>query len=99
MNGAPARLAGPFGVTYICLEGMRILDDHLMRAVKTRAADTGRTMTAIAEESLRAALAASPAAQRRTSWDWFTVKGEMHSRAARRSGRARGSTISPPSKV
>jgi len=47
---------------------MRILDDHLIRAVKTRAADTGRTMTAIVEESLRAALAASPAAQRRTSW-------------------------------
>lgn len=33
------------------------LDDELLRAAKTRAAETGRTLTAILEEALRAYLA------------------------------------------
>ena len=77
-------MADPFWVTDICLDDMVIcmrttldLDDHLMRAVKKRAAETGRTMTAIVEESLRAALTAPPAAKRRTSWDWITVRGKV----------------------
>ncbi|MGH7630321.1 MAG: YlcI/YnfO family protein [Gemmatimonadales bacterium] len=33
------------------------LDPHLLRAAKRRAADTGRTLTAVIEDALRAALA------------------------------------------
>ncbi|MGQ0735197.1 MAG: ribbon-helix-helix domain-containing protein [Acidobacteriota bacterium] len=51
------------------------LDDDLMKAVKRLAADTGRTMTAIVEESLRTALAVRPGAKRRVRWTWVTVKG------------------------
>ncbi len=39
------------------------LDPHLLKAAKRRAADTGRTLTAVIEDALRAALA-RPAGRR-----------------------------------
>ena len=61
----------------ICMRTTLDLDDGLMKAVKRLAADTGRTMTAIVEDSLRAALAVRPGTRRRTSWTWVTVKGKV----------------------
>jgi len=34
-------------------------------------------MTAIVEESLRAALAVRPGVKRRAAWKWITVKGRL----------------------
>jgi plasmid stability protein len=61
----------------ICMRTTLELDDGLMRAVKRRAADSGRTMTAIVEESLRAALAVRPGVKRRAAWKWVSVKGRL----------------------
>jgi len=61
----------------ICMRTTLNLDDGLMKAVKRRAADTGRTMTDIVEESLRSALAVRPGVKRRAPWTWVTVKGKV----------------------
>ena len=58
----------------ICMKTTLNLDDQLMRDLKSRAAETGRTMTEMVEEAVRALLAneveTSPAEFR-----WVTVRG------------------------
>lgn len=44
-----------------CMRTTVRLDDQLLRDAKTRAAQTGRTLTAVIEDALRAALARRPA--------------------------------------
>ena len=63
---------------FICMRTTLDLDDRLMKAVKRLAADTGRTMTAIVEDSLRTALAVRRGSNRRRApWKWITVKGQV----------------------
>jgi len=52
------------------------LDEHLLAEAKTRAADTGRTLTAVIEDALRASLARKPAAGTRRRTRLTTVKGD-----------------------
>jgi hypothetical protein len=59
----------------ICMRTTLDLDDRLVTAVKRLAADTGRTMTDIIEDALRAALRPPPARRRQPPWRWVTVKG------------------------
>jgi hypothetical protein len=59
----------------ICMRTTLDLDDRLVTAVKRRAADTGRTMTDIIEDALRAALRPPSARRRQAPWKWVTVKG------------------------
>ena len=63
------------GSMYICMRTTLDLDDRLLRAVKARAAETGRTMTSLIDEALRDHLARTsgdaPSAQLR----WLVVPG------------------------
>jgi predicted transcriptional regulator len=49
----------------MCMRTTLNLDDELLAAAKRRASETGRTLTAVIEEALAAALAARPARGRR----------------------------------
>ena len=51
------------------------LDDHLLAAAKRRAAESGRTLTSILEEALRAALQRQPARARPRKVALKTVGG------------------------
>lgn len=51
------------------------LDDRLMAAAKRRAADTGRTFTAVVEDALRQSLAPVRAPAKRTPVKLRTVNG------------------------
>ncbi|MBM3354272.1 MAG: DUF2191 domain-containing protein [Betaproteobacteria bacterium] len=51
------------------------LDDHLLAQAKARAAETGRTLTAVLEDALRASLARSAPVTRTTRIRLTTVKG------------------------
>lgn len=51
------------------------LDDHLLAQAKARAAETGRTLTAVLEDALRASLARSAPATRTARIRLTTVKG------------------------
>lgn len=51
------------------------LDDRLMRDLKRRAAETGRTMTDLMEEALREHLARASAPLADRDFRWTTVRG------------------------
>lgn len=51
------------------------LEDELMKAVKRKAAETGRTMTEVIEGSLRETLLRRPATKRAYRLRMVTVKG------------------------
>jgi hypothetical protein len=52
------------------------LDAHLLTEAKTRAAETGRTLTAVIEDALRASLARKSASSPRRQIDLTTVTGD-----------------------
>jgi len=60
---------------YFCMRTTLDLDDGLLRAVKARAAETGRTMTSLIEEALRDHLARVSPDAPRTSLHWVVVAG------------------------
>ena len=53
------------------------LDDDLMRAVKKRAAETGRTITELVERALRDLLAREQQARRGYKFRWVEVEGDV----------------------
>lgn len=69
-------------MTDICLNDMLIcmrttlnLDDNLMRAVKRRAAETGRTLSSMIEAALREMLEQGKKTKHSYRLRWVTVKG------------------------
>ena len=61
---------------FICMKTTLNLDDDLMRALKQRAAETGRTMTSLVEEAIREILAGH-SAPRTEEFRWVTVRGRI----------------------
>lgn len=61
----------------ICMRTTLNLDDRLMRALKRRAAETGRTMTELMEEALREMLARSSEPSKDREFQWVTVRGKV----------------------
>ena len=61
---------------FICMKTTLNLDDDLMRALKQRAAETGRTMTSLVEEAIREILARQ-SAPRIEEFRWVTVRGRV----------------------
>ena len=59
---------------FICMRTTLNLDDALMLAVKSKAAETGRTMTAVVEEALREFLR-RPEATEPYRLEWRPVSG------------------------
>lgn len=62
---------------FICMRTTLNLDDALMSAVKRRAAETGRTMTAIIEEALRDHLDRAQRPKGEFEFRWVTVRGKL----------------------
>jgi len=60
-----------------CMRTTLNLDDDLMRQARRRAADTGRTLTQVIEESLRDALAERAEAQSSFRLKWTTARGRL----------------------
>ncbi len=60
-----------------CMRTTLDLDDELMRAVKRRAADTGRTMTEVLEDALREGLRPPSVAGDGYRFEWKTVRGTL----------------------
>jgi hypothetical protein len=59
-----------------CVRTTIRLDDDLLRQTKAHAARTGRTLTAVIEDALRAALASRPSRRDRTPVRLPTFKGK-----------------------
>jgi predicted transcriptional regulator len=53
------------------------LDDQLMRTLKRRAAETGRTMTELVEEALRELLDRRPRPDEAREFRWVPVRGKL----------------------
>ena len=53
------------------------LDDNLMWLVKKRAAESGRTVTAVIEEALREAIASPARAKGKFRLQWVSVRGRL----------------------
>jgi len=62
---------------HICMRTTLNLDDDLMKALRKRAAETGRTMTELMEEALRALLAPRPAQREEREFHWVTCRGKL----------------------
>jgi plasmid stability protein len=62
---------------FICMRTTLNLDDQLMRTLKQRAAETGRTMTEMIEEALREMLARPVEPTERRTFSWVTVRGKV----------------------
>lgn len=62
---------------FICMRTTLNLDDELMRTLKRRAAETGRTMTEMIEEALREMLARPSQGREEREFRWVTVKGKV----------------------
>ena len=58
-----------------CMRTTLNLDDQLMRAVKRRAAETGRTISATIEEALRELLRRESRVERPHRFRWTVVAG------------------------
>ncbi len=61
---------------FICMRTTLNLEDNLMRALKVRAAETGRTLTSLIEEAIRESLS-RPSSQERGKFNWVTVRGRV----------------------
>jgi predicted transcriptional regulator len=64
---------------FFCMRTTLNLDDELMRRLKRRAAETGRTMTELMEEAIREMLARSSSPAEEREFRWVTVKGRVQS--------------------
>jgi Ribbon-helix-helix protein, copG family len=62
---------------FFCMRTTLDLDDELMRAVKRRAADSGKTMTEVLEDALREGLRPPSSASVGYRFEWRTVRGEL----------------------
>lgn len=62
---------------FLCMRTTLNFDDDLIRAVKQRAADTGKTMTAWIEDALRETLAREQASRGDYKLHWRTVHGRI----------------------
>lgn len=60
-----------------CMRTTLNLDDELMRQARGRAAETGRTLTQIIEESLRGALAERSEDRPSYQLKWTTARGRL----------------------
>ena len=60
---------------FTCMKTTLNLDDDLMRTLKQKAAETGRTMTDMIEEAVREMLNRSAAEPGRHEFRWVTVRG------------------------
>jgi len=60
---------------FFCMRTTLDLDDELMRAVKRRAADTGRTLTSLIESALRDLLRREAEAPGSYRLEWPVVEG------------------------
>ena len=60
---------------FICMRTTLDLDDALLRAVKVRAAESGRTMTSLIEEALRDHLARTDPDAPGVPLRWLVVDG------------------------
>lgn len=61
----------------ICMRTTLNLDDELMRLVRRRAADTGRTITQLIEAALHDALTPTVQGQPPFELQWKTVRGRL----------------------
>ncbi len=61
----------------ICMRTTLDLDDALLHAARKRAAERGKTLTAVVEEALAALLASRPPAARKYRLRWKTHKGRL----------------------
>jgi hypothetical protein len=61
----------------ICMRTTLDLDDAILRAARKRAAERGKTLTAVVEEALAALLAARPPAAKRFRLRWKAHKGRL----------------------
>ena len=62
---------------FICMRTTLNLDDELMRTLKRRAAETGRTMTDLVEEALRELFNRPSEGRGKGEFRWVTVRGEV----------------------
>jgi hypothetical protein len=62
---------------FICMRTTFNLDDELFRALKKRAAETGRTMTELVDEALREMLARDPGPSEVHEFPWVTIRGKL----------------------
>jgi plasmid stability protein len=62
---------------FICMRTTLNLDDDLMRTLKSRAAETGRTMTELIEEAIREMLAQPREQSGKREFPWVTVQGRV----------------------
>jgi plasmid stability protein len=62
---------------FICMRTTLNLDDELMRTLKSRAAETGRTMTELMEEAIRELLARSASLEEGREFRWVTFRGRV----------------------
>lgn len=60
---------------FICMRTTLNLDDQLMRALKRKAAETGRTMTEMIEEAIRDLLGRPSMPAQEREFTWTTVRG------------------------
>ena len=62
---------------FICMRTTLNLDDHLMSTAKKRAAESGRTLTALIEAALRDLLERETAPVSHYQLQWTTVPGGL----------------------
>jgi len=62
---------------FICMRTTFNLDDELFRALKKRAAETGRTMTQLVDEALREMLERDRRPAEANEFPWVTVRGKV----------------------
>ncbi len=62
---------------FFCMRTTLNLDDELMRTLKRRAAESGRTMTELVEEALREALGRPDRDDPEREFRWVSVRGRV----------------------
>jgi hypothetical protein len=60
---------------YLCMRTTVDLEDHLLRLARRKAAEEGRTLTAVIEEALRVLLHRPPRTRRPFHLQWVTRRG------------------------
>ena len=61
----------------ICMRTTLNLDDELMRSLKRRAVESGRTLTEMIEEAVRELLARPAEGELHGELEWVTVRGRV----------------------
>ena len=62
---------------FICMRTSLNLDDELLRSLKKKAAEMGRTMTELVEEALREMLSRDSEPPEIHGFPWVTVRGSI----------------------